>query len=408
MDHPVIDHRGPEFAKLGLEILSGMRNVFRTTGPVVVYPASGTGAWEAAIVNTLSPGDHVLMFETGHFSLMWRQVAERFGLQVELVPGNWRSGASAADVEARLGSDKSHSFKAVMVVHNETSTGVTSRIPEIRRAMDRVHHPALLIVDTISSLAAIDYRHDEWQVDVTIAGSQKGLMLPPGLSFNAISDKALAANKSPIWNVEFDDCRTSTVTGPNDFFAARVGEIEFLHGTQPVWDGVFTERFGFKIEAGEPHRSNLAKPHDVIFIHTASIWNRIWRGDLVFRHFSGQRIHHADLVGRVLREPDVIFGIDGEAARIGFLRRNGILRESTCPRIQLSYFVSCNFREPDIVLGIWRHFVRITPRSGHFEQRPFLGMSVEFADEGIFRITVGIDVSASQDGIGISIGIDRP
>ena len=196
MDRPVIDHRGPEFAKLGLEILAGMRTIFRTAGPVVAYPASGTGAWEAAIVNTLSPGDHVLMFETGHFSQLWRRVAERFGLHVEYVPGNWRRGADAADVEARLGSDESHRFKAVMVVHNETSTGVTSRIAEIRRAMDQVGHPALLIVDTISSLASIDYRHDEWQVDVTIAGSQKGLMLPPGLSFNAISEKALAANNS--------------------------------------------------------------------------------------------------------------------------------------------------------------------------------------------------------------------
>ena len=192
---PVLDHRGPEFAKLGLEVLENIRPIFQTTGPVIIYPASGSGAWEAALVNTLSPGDRVLMFESGHFSLLWRQVAERFGLKVEYVPGNWRSGATASEVEARLGSDRQHTFKAVMVVHNETSTGVTSQISEVRRAMNNVHHPALLMVDTISSLASIDYRHEEWEVDVTIGGSQKGLMLPPGLSFNAISEKALAANK---------------------------------------------------------------------------------------------------------------------------------------------------------------------------------------------------------------------
>ena len=195
IDRPVIDHRGPEFAKLGMEVLENIRPVFQTTGPVIIYPGSGTGAWEAAIVNTLSPGERVLMFETGHFSLLWRQLAERFGINVEYVPGNWRSGAAAAELESRLASDQQHTFKAVMVVHNETSTGVTSRISEIRRAMNNVHHPALLIVDTISSLASTNYRHDEWEVDVTIAGSQKGLMLPPGISFNAISEKAIAANK---------------------------------------------------------------------------------------------------------------------------------------------------------------------------------------------------------------------
>jgi alanine-glyoxylate transaminase/serine-glyoxylate transaminase/serine-pyruvate transaminase len=196
MAQPVIDHRGPEFAKLGTEVLQGMRTIFQTTGPVLMYPSSGTGAWEAAIVNTLSPGDRVLMFETGQFSELWRQVAQRMGLSVEYVPGDWRRGASAADVEARLGADDRHAIKAVMVVHNETSSGVTSQLCEIRRAIDKVRHPALLMVDAISSLASIDYRHDEWKVDVTIAGSQKGLMVPPGLSFNAISEKALAANRS--------------------------------------------------------------------------------------------------------------------------------------------------------------------------------------------------------------------
>lgn len=196
MDRPVIDHRGPEFAKLGVELLEALRPVFQTKSPIVIYPASGSGAWEASIVNTLSAGDRVLMFETGHFSSLWRQVAERMGLAVDYVPGNWRHGVSPADVESRLSADKNHATKAVMVVHNETSTGVTSRIAEIRQAMDHVDHPALLMVDTISSLASMDYRHDEWGVDVTVAGSQKGLMLPPGLSFNAISERALAANKT--------------------------------------------------------------------------------------------------------------------------------------------------------------------------------------------------------------------
>jgi alanine-glyoxylate transaminase / serine-glyoxylate transaminase / serine-pyruvate transaminase len=196
IDQPVIDHRGPEFAKLAAEILESLRPIFQTRGPVVIYPGSGTGAWEAAIVNTLSPGDRVLMFETGHFSQLWRQVAENFGVRVEYVPGNWRHGAVPADAEARLAADKAHSFKAVMVVHSETSTGVASRVSEIRAAMDRARHPALLIVDAISSLGSVDFRHDEWGVDVTVAGSQKGLMLPPGLSFNAISEKALAANKT--------------------------------------------------------------------------------------------------------------------------------------------------------------------------------------------------------------------
>lgn len=196
MARPVIDHRSPEFAKLTTEVLDGMRAVFQTSGTVIIYPASGTGAWEAAIVNTLSPGDRVLAFETGHFSQLWRQVVEKMGVQVDYVAGNWRRGVDPAEVEARLASDANHTYKAVMVVHNETSTGVTSRIAEIRRAMDRARHPALLMVDAISSLASIVYYHDEWGVDVTIAASQKGLMLPPGISFNAVSGKALAASKS--------------------------------------------------------------------------------------------------------------------------------------------------------------------------------------------------------------------
>lgn len=193
---PTIDHRGPEFAELTADILDNLGAVFGTNRPVVIYPASGTGAWEAALVNTLSPGDRVLCFETGHFATLWRQLAGRLGLDVELVPGDWRHGVDPAQVAERLGDDREHAIKAVMVVHNETSTGVTSRIPEIRAAVDEAAHPALLLVDTISSLGSVDYRHDEWGVDVTVAGSQKGLMLPPGLSFNAVSDKALAAART--------------------------------------------------------------------------------------------------------------------------------------------------------------------------------------------------------------------
>ena len=197
MDHPVIDHRGPEFASLTREVLDGVRRTFQTAGAVVIFPSSGTGACEAALVNTLSPGDRILVFETGWFShVAWRKVAESVGMRVEYVPGSWRRGVVPADVETRLAADTQHDVKAIVVVHNETSTGATSRIAEIRRAINRTGHPALLIVDAISSLASIDYRHDEWGVDVTVSGSQKGLMVPPGLGFNAISEKALTASKA--------------------------------------------------------------------------------------------------------------------------------------------------------------------------------------------------------------------
>ena len=196
IDRPTIDHRGPEFQQLGKDVLAGMKRVFRTRHPVVIYPASGTGAWEAALVNTLSPGDKVLMSETGHFAALWFKMASRLGLQIDMIPGDWRHGADYAEIEKRLKADTACAIKAVCVVHNETSTGVTSRIPLVRRAIDNAKHPALLLVDTISSLASIDYRHDEWGVDVTVGGSQKGLMLPPGLSFNATSEKSLAAAKT--------------------------------------------------------------------------------------------------------------------------------------------------------------------------------------------------------------------
>ncbi|MGQ0544628.1 MAG: pyridoxal-phosphate-dependent aminotransferase family protein [Betaproteobacteria bacterium] len=197
IDFPTMDHRGPDFSELGKSVIAGMKRVFKTThGDVVIYPASGTGAWEAALANTLSPGDRVLMAETGHFATLWRKMAARLGLEVEFLPGDWRHGADPEAIEKRLRADAEKHIRAVCVVHNETSTGVTSRIPDVRKAIDAAGHPALYMVDTISSLASIDYRHDEWNVDVTLAGSQKGLMLPPGLSFNCISAKALAASKS--------------------------------------------------------------------------------------------------------------------------------------------------------------------------------------------------------------------
>jgi alanine-glyoxylate transaminase / serine-glyoxylate transaminase / serine-pyruvate transaminase len=196
MGQPTIDHRGADFAALGREVLDGLKRVFRTSGPVVIYPASGSGAWEASLVNTLSPGDAVLAFDIGEFARSWAEVARRLGLDVEVTPGTWRRGVDPAALEARLRDDREHRLRAVLVVHNETSTGVTTRLPEIRRAIDRAGHPALLLVDAVSSLGSIELCHDEWGLDVTLAGSQKGLMLPPGLSFNAISEKALAASRS--------------------------------------------------------------------------------------------------------------------------------------------------------------------------------------------------------------------
>jgi alanine-glyoxylate transaminase/serine-glyoxylate transaminase/serine-pyruvate transaminase len=193
---PTIDHRGPAFGRFASELLEGIREVFQTSSPVVIYPSSGTGAWEAALVNTLSPGDSVLMFEVGQFSTLWCELARRLGLNVRFVEGDWRSGPTSSEVERILTEDTGHAIKAVGVVHNETATGIATSIAEVRKAMDRAGHPALLLVDAISSLGSMDFRHDEWGVDVTIAGSQKGLMLPPGLGFNAIGEKAMSASKS--------------------------------------------------------------------------------------------------------------------------------------------------------------------------------------------------------------------
>ncbi|MGH9719670.1 MAG: pyridoxal-phosphate-dependent aminotransferase family protein [Bryobacteraceae bacterium] len=218
MARPTIDHRGPEFAALGREVLQGVREVFKTAGPVVIFPASGTGAWEAALVNTLSPGDKVLAFEIGEFSKLWAELARRLGFEVDLVATGWTRGVDPGAVEAKLAQDAGKDTRAVLVVHNETSTGATSRIADIRRAIDRAGHPALLLVDAVSSLGSIDLRHDEWGIDVTITGSQKGLMLPPGLSFNAISEKALAASRASRFPKSYWAWEPMLASNPSGFF----------------------------------------------------------------------------------------------------------------------------------------------------------------------------------------------
>jgi len=223
IDRPTIDHRSREFARLGRDVLEGMQRIFKTRGHVFIYPASGTGAWEAALVNTLSPGDRVLMFETGHFATLWRVMAARFGLDVDFVPGDWRHGVDPDLVAERLSDDRERRIKAVLIVHNETSTGVASRVELVRRAIDLAEHPALLMVDTISSLGSIDYRHDEWRADVTVAGSQKGLMLPPGLSFNAVSEKALAASRANRLMRSYWDWSDMQKHNPAGFFPYTPG-----------------------------------------------------------------------------------------------------------------------------------------------------------------------------------------
>ena len=218
MSYPTIDHRGPDFAEIAKRVLDRLKGVFKTTQPVIMYPASGTGAWEAAIVNTLNPKDKILMFETGQFSYLWAEQAKKLSLDVELVPGDWRHGVDAKVVEQKLSQDKDHKIKALLVLHNETATGITNNIGNIRKAMDSAKHPALLLVDTISSLASIDYRHDEWKVDVTVGGSQKGLLLPPGLSFNAISQKALEAHSKSTMQKSYWDWKPMLENNKNGFF----------------------------------------------------------------------------------------------------------------------------------------------------------------------------------------------
>jgi alanine-glyoxylate transaminase/serine-glyoxylate transaminase/serine-pyruvate transaminase len=276
---PTIDHRGPEFGKLGLEVLAGIKTIFKTENPVIIYPASGTGAWEAALCNALSPGDRILMFETGWFSTLWDRMARKLGLEAEVIPGDWRHGVDAGAIEARLAEDKGHAIKAVCIVHNETSTGVTSGVAAVRRAIDKAGHPALLLVDTISSLGSIDYRHDEWGVDVTVGGSQKGLMLPPGLSFNAISDKAIAASKSAKLPRAFWDWEEMLAINGKGFFP-YTPSTNLLQGLKVALgmlheeglDNVFARHdraaeatrrcvrhWGFEIQCAEPaeHSSSL-------------------------------------------------------------------------------------------------------------------------------------------------------
>lgn len=240
IDNVTIDHRGPEFGELGKSVIAGMKKVFQTKADVVIYPASGTGAWEAALVNTLSAGDRILMAETGHFATLWKKIATRHGLEVEFLGGDWRHGVSASQVEARLAQDTDHRIKAVCVVHNETATGVTSNIPAVRAAIDRNRHPALLMVDTISSLASIDYRHDEWGVDVTVSGSQKGLMLPPGLSFNAISAKALAASEKATLPRAYWDWHDMLAINPRGYFPYTPA-TNLLYGLHEALEMLFAE-----------------------------------------------------------------------------------------------------------------------------------------------------------------------
>ena len=218
MSYPTIDHRGPDFAEIAKRVLDRLKSIFKTNQNVIMYPASGTGAWEAAIVNTLNPRDKVLMFETGQFSYLWAEQAKKLSLDVELVPGDWRHGIDSKVVEQKLSQDKNHKIKALLVLHNETATGITNNIKNIRKAMDSAKHPALLLVDTISSLASIDYRHDEWKVDVTVGGSQKGLLLPPGLSFNAISQKALEAHSKSTMQKSYWDWKPMLENNKNGFF----------------------------------------------------------------------------------------------------------------------------------------------------------------------------------------------
>ncbi|MCC7016301.1 MAG: aminotransferase class V-fold PLP-dependent enzyme [Rhodospirillales bacterium] len=240
IDRPVIDHRGAEFGQLALGLLGDMKKVFKTEGPVVIFPSSGTGAWEAALVNTLSPGDTVLMCEVGQFAMLWVDMAKRLGLKVELIAGDWRTGADAGKIEEKLRADRSHAIKAVCVVHNETSTGITSSVSAVRKAMDRAHHPALLMVDTISSLASIDYRHDEWGVDVAIGGSQKGLMLPPGIGFNAIGEKALEASKTALLPRAYWDWQGMLEPNKSGFFPYTPA-TNLLYGLEEAIKMLFEE-----------------------------------------------------------------------------------------------------------------------------------------------------------------------
>lgn len=240
IDNPTMDHRGPDFGLLGKQVLAKIQTIFKTTQPVVIFPASGTGAWEAALCNTLSPGDRVLMCETGWFAHLWQEMAGRLGIVTDLVKTDWRRGADVEQIAERLAADKAHAIKAVAVVHNETSTGATSRIAEVRRAIDDAKHPALLLVDTISGLASADYRHDEWGVDVTVSGSQKGLMLPPGLSFNAVSQKALKASETAKLPRSFWDWKPMIAANATGYFPYTPA-TNLLYGLDTACDMLLEE-----------------------------------------------------------------------------------------------------------------------------------------------------------------------
>ena len=240
MDNPTMDHRGPDFGAFTAELLGKVKRVFRTSQPVVIYPASGTGAWEAALVNTLSPGDRVLMVETGWFAHLWRELAGRLGLVPELLATDWRRGAEPGPIEERLRADAGHAIKAICVVHNETSTGCTTRIQEIRRAIDAAAHPALLLVDSISGLGSAEYRHEEWGIDVTVAGSQKGLMLPPGLSFNAVSEKALRASATARLPRAYWDWGPMIAANARGYFPTTPA-TNLLYGLDAALDMLFEE-----------------------------------------------------------------------------------------------------------------------------------------------------------------------
>jgi alanine-glyoxylate transaminase/serine-glyoxylate transaminase/serine-pyruvate transaminase len=299
MDMPTMDHRGPAFGELGQKVLSGLQSVFNTTGQVVIFPASGTGAWEAALVNTLSPGDGVLMYETGHFATLWFELAQRLGLNPHLMPGDWRTGADPAAIEARLREDRQHDIKAVCIVHNETSTGCVSDIAKVRAAIDAAGHPALLMVDTISSLASIPYQHEEWGVDVTVAGSQKGLMLPPGLSFNAISDRALAASESSGLPCSYWSWKA--MSGPNEFgFFPYTPATNLLYGLAEALDMLHEEGLP---NVFERHRHHAAATRAAV---------RAWGLEILCRnpdHYSGSLTavlmpsgHSADRFRRITLE----------------------------------------------------------------------------------------------------------
>lgn len=240
IDNPTMDHRGPDFGRLGKQVLAKIQTIFKTAQPVVIFPASGTGAWEAALCNTLSPGDRVLMCETGWFAHLWQEMAGRLGIVTDLVKTDWRRGADVAQIAERLAADKAHAIKAVAVVHNETSTGATSRIAEVRKAIDDARHPALLLVDTISGLASVDYRHDEWGVDVTVSGSQKGLMLPPGLSFNAVSRKALQASEAAKLPRSFWDWKPMIAANATGYFPYTPA-TNLLYGLDTACDMLLEE-----------------------------------------------------------------------------------------------------------------------------------------------------------------------